>query len=136
MCVSTFQTFLVLIIKVIRLVVNGEANLPCFQPQFGQFPFSASTAFGKALPVTSHRPAPQSFGTLKLRRNGRLLICSSTATLHILSSATLNRHIKGSQTSDLVGFPLKAIWMISKNLGMLPPTVGYRHAKVWYLGGW
>jgi hypothetical protein len=67
---------------------------------------------------------------------GHLLICSSTATLHILSSATLNRHIKGSQTSDLVGFPLKAIWMISKNLGMLPPTVGYRHAKVWYLGGW
>jgi len=27
-----------------------------------------------------HRPAPQTFGTLKLRRNRRLLICSSTAT--------------------------------------------------------
>ena len=52
MCVGTFQTFLVLISKVIRLVVNGEGNLPCFQPQFGQFLFSASTASWQVLPVT------------------------------------------------------------------------------------
>src|SRR6267154_96192 len=36
-----------------------------------------------------HRSASQTFGTLKLRRNGRLLICWSTVTLNILSSVTL-----------------------------------------------
>ena len=52
MCVGTFQTFFILIIKVIWLVVNGEGNLPHFQPQFGQFPFSASTASWLALLVS------------------------------------------------------------------------------------
>ena len=39
MCVGTFQTFLVLIMKVLWLIVNAEGNLPCFQPQC-QFPFA------------------------------------------------------------------------------------------------
>src|SRR5882757_9117780 len=41
--------------KVIWRVVNAEGNLPCFQPQFGQFPFSASTASWQTLPVTKKR---------------------------------------------------------------------------------
>src|SRR6267154_390003 len=36
-----------------------------------------------------HKSASQTFGTLKLRRNGQLLICSLTMTLNILLSATL-----------------------------------------------
>jgi hypothetical protein len=36
----------------LQLVVNAEGNLPCFQPQCDQFPFSGGTASWQALPVT------------------------------------------------------------------------------------
>jgi hypothetical protein len=41
--------------KFLQLVVNAEGNLPCFQPQCDQFPFSGSTASWQVLPVTIHK---------------------------------------------------------------------------------